>query len=113
MALVREKKIAGRSFVLKEKTVREIRDHIAASVAGDMVDYGLFEDVSILDLRFLADLSAEDVDGMTPSELEEILGEVKEVNQRFFPMLQRQMEAFRRLAMELTVPASLSAPSPN
>ncbi len=84
--------VLGRDVSIKELTVAEIRQWLAEGWLSDIessidpVDVVLFDGWSIPELRRLTDLSVEEIDRATPSELEAVWEKAKGVNRIFFQM---------------------------
>lgn len=98
MALVREEKIGDVVIQFPELTVRQIRDWLkGVSDTGDLVDATLFDEVSLNDLSILTSLSAEEIDGMRPSDLDKVIAITKEVNARFFAMRAKAVALGRKI----------------
>ena len=99
MRVVREIEIAGRKVQVKELTVGEIRAWLKSSAEGslDVVDATLFEDFGIDDLRHMTDLSADDIDAMTPAAIRELEKVAREVNADFFGMRSRLVAMGRQV----------------
>lgn len=99
MRVAREVEIADRKVVVVELTVGEIRAWLASAQAdgGDIVDALLFEEFDPDALVRMTNLSAADIDAMTPSELTELAGHCREVNRDFFAMRQRMVKAQQTL----------------
>lgn len=106
MRVIKEIEVGGRKVQVKELTVGEIRGWLAGKAAvGDLVDSMLFEEVSISDLAVLTDLSAEEVDAMTPGEIARVIEVAREVNARFFAMRERVV-AMGREILAAGIPSS-------
>ncbi|MBK7899751.1 MAG: hypothetical protein KA603_02340 [Azonexus sp.] len=98
MRRLKEFEIDGRKVVVKELTVGEIRAWLASKTdAGDLVDGALFEEIALSDLVFLSDLPADVIDGMTPSDIDRVIAEAREVNARFFAMRERVVTLGREI----------------
>lgn len=83
---------AARVVVVRELTLGDFRTwlkHAAENPMTDAVTALLFEDFDPADLRFFTDLSADDLEQMTPAEMRAVWREVQEVNSDFFGMLGR------------------------
>ena len=89
--------IDGRDYVVRELLVWEIRNWINTLSANsvDLIDELLIENVQLSAVRQLASLSTEDFEQMPPSELEKIVDAAKQVNHRFFSMVDRVVAASR------------------
>lgn len=75
----------------KELTVAEMRAWLkdAGLVSGDVIDCTLFEEFSVVDLRHLSNLSADEIGMLPPSELRRAFAIAREVNADFFAMRAR------------------------
>lgn len=79
--------IGARKVVCSELTVAQVRQLLQQEVSGDLVDEALFTDIRLPDLPLFTELTAEQIDLMLPSELEEVVAGCKEANPAFFRML--------------------------
>lgn len=77
------------AVTVRELTVADIRMWMADAqeASPDLVDNLLLKDVSLQDLTHLSSLTPEQMDGLTPSELQRVLDEAKELNSHFFDLL--------------------------
>lgn len=92
MRIVREVVLGERRVSVRELTVGEIRawlKSLATLADGDAVDAALFSEITLFDLTRLSDLSADEIDRLTPSELRQVIDAAKEVNADFFGMRAR------------------------
>ncbi|UCV08468.1 hypothetical protein [Dechloromonas denitrificans] len=92
MAIEREKTIDDKTIKIYEMSVTKVREWLKNSTERqniDLVDCLLFDDFILSDLMFFTSISREEMDGMTPSELRQIIDEVKELNPHFFVMQDR------------------------
>jgi hypothetical protein len=91
MRVIREIKLDGQAICqVKELTVGDIRFWLASKTApGDLIDSELFDEISISDIPVMTSLSAEQVEAMSPSEIDAILPVIREVNARFFTMREK------------------------
>lgn len=103
----------GRDVRVRELTVAEIRQWLAelsapkAEAEVDVVDQLLFEDVTVSEIGRMTDLSAEELAGATPSELDAIRARCREVNRHFF-VLRDRLQTVGMAAM-VSMPPSASA----
>lgn len=97
------------AVTVRELTVAEIRQWMADAqeATPDLVDNLLLRDVSLQDLTHLSSLTHEQMDPLTPSELQRVLDAAKEINSHFFELL----AGVETLAKQMRSAAS-SAPSP-
>ena len=77
------------AVTVRELTVAEIRAWIAESqeASPDLVNNLLLRDVALEDLTHLSSLTAEQIDQLAPSQLQEVLDVAREVNTHFFVLL--------------------------
>lgn len=95
MRVLREVAIPGRDkkVVVRELTVGEIRAWLADKVQpGDVVDSMLFADIAVSDLLILSDLTAVEIEELTPGEIDLVLAVSKEINVTFFAMRGKILE---------------------
>lgn len=99
MRVEREIEVGNRKVVIVELTVAEIRAWLESKSADspDLVDSLLFEEASLTDVVAMTDLKAADIDGFTPSALDQVIAVCKEVNARFFAMRARLAEIGKRI----------------
>ncbi|WP_236213703.1 hypothetical protein [Metapseudomonas otitidis] len=90
----------------RELTVAEIRDWLkslqAQADAPDVVGDSLLPDFTLADLERMTDATAEQLGGMTPSELRELGEDCKAVNPDFFDLRERISEAGRQVLVRLS-----------
>lgn len=109
MREVREKQFGEHKVKFFELTVAEVRNWFSdmeIPEQTDAVDMLLFEEITLPDLYRITDLTRETADDMTPSELEAVIAEAKEVNRIFFATLARVMTPFQRALTEAQAAAS-------
>lgn len=104
MALTEQKRLGDKDVTVRELTVTEIRDWMAAVESASeesrpSLDLGdvLFEDVGFKELAMMTDARPEDLEGATPSELRELADLCKRVNSHFFAMNERLNAGLRAL----------------
>ena len=98
MRVIREIKVGERTVLVRELTVDELRAWMSDQQGvADLVDT-LFEDMdlSLADFPAFSDLSAAEVGGLAPSQLEHVAALIREVNQRFFGIWQRRLAEVRQ-----------------
>lgn len=97
------------AVTVRELTVAEIRKWLADAkeASPDLVDNLILREVSLQDLTHLSSLTPEQMDELTPSELQRVLEEAKELNSHFFELL----AGVQTLAKQMRSAAS-SEPSP-
>ena len=91
--------IADREITVRELAVWEVRNWIA-SLSGqdvDLVDELLIDGVQLSAVRLMAGISKEDMEQMMPSELDKVVDAAKQVNHRFFAMVDRVVAASRQI----------------
>ena len=99
--------IAGQEVKARELTLREHRElqkaaiDRAATFQSDMTQYdalaeGLFEDISLYDLAFIAGVSLDDLGGLRTTELRKVADACIRANQDFFSMKARQKAETKR-----------------
>ena len=93
-------KVNGANIVVLELTVRDQRQWLkqyfeqAAEAAKakadyDVVSWKLFDEVRLYDIAFMTDLTMEDLEDMTPSNIQKVVDVCKKVNPHFFDMRKR------------------------
>lgn len=99
MRVIREITVGDKSVQIRELTVAEIRQWLAAlETRNDLVDSMLFEEVSLPDLTLITSLTSADLDAMVPSDIEKVFAEVKGLNPRFFAMREKLVVAGMQMA---------------
>jgi hypothetical protein len=80
----------GNAVTVRELTVGEMRQWLAKIEEGvkepDLLGETLFEDISLSDIELMSDLSSEQIDALSQSDLRAIADLVKKVNPSFFGM---------------------------
>ena len=99
MRVLHEDEIAGRKVVIRELTVGEIRAwlEIKGAETPDLIDSFLSEEMALSDIVQMCDLTITDLDGFTPTEIEQVIVKCKEVNARFFAMRGRLAEVGQKI----------------
>lgn len=77
---------------LRELTVGEVRNMLTARPEQDTLGYLFFEDITIAELLAMTNLSNDDVDNLSQSELDAVRLKAKELNPHFFAMMTRIRE---------------------
>lgn len=94
------------AVTVRELTVSEIRAWLAdvqkASDSVDVIDVMLLRDVSLQDVQRMSSLAAEQVEGLAPSQLREVVAAARELNEDFFAL---------RAGLLSVIPAIQSEPS--
>ena len=91
--------LGDQEVTVRELAVWEVRNWIA-SLSGqevDLVDELLIDGVQLSAVRLMAGISKEDMEQMMPSELDKIVDAAKQVNFRFFTMVDRVVAASRSI----------------
>lgn len=83
------KRIGEHEVVCRELTVGQLRGLIAMDTAGELVGDFLFAEVRLPDLTRMTNLTTDQIEALTPSELRLIVDACKEANPDFFAMLAR------------------------
>lgn len=99
MRVIHEHMLGDRKFTVRELTVGEIRVWLEgkSAEAPDLVDAFLFDEASLSDVAVLTDLTIGDMDGLAPSEIDQVIAKCKEANARFFAMRARLAEAGQKI----------------
>ena len=91
--------VEGRDIIVRELSVLEIRNWIG-NLDGkeiDLVDELLIDGVQLSAVRLMSGISKEEMEEMMPSELDKVVDAAKQVNHRFFTMVDRVVAASRSL----------------
>ena len=94
----RELSLDGTPVIVREMTVLQVRDWLAAATAErplDLVGDGLFPACALADLPRMTDLTAERIDQLRPSQIEQVIAACKELNPHFFGMTERLSRALQ------------------
>ena len=102
MKRTKEIDIDGRAVTVRELTVAEVRNWLkdleqVREGGIDLVTEGIMADASISDVARMTDLSPEDLDNLTPSQIEEVVTSCREINPHFFRLRDRLLEAARSI----------------
>lgn len=86
----------SREVTIREPTVAEMRNWLAEmdrlkNEPIDFVTHGLLNDASLMDIVLMSNLTLEDLDGMVPSEIKEVIAVCQEINPDFFTIRSRKM----------------------
>ncbi len=78
-------------IVINQPTITEIKAYLEERKDAEFDPVGdlLFEDCSVADVVFLTSLKNEEIDAMTPSEVQPIVDAAREANPAFFEMNER------------------------
>lgn len=83
--------------VIKEITVADARALLAREGGElDLVRENLFADLSLSDLEVFTSLTLEQMEGMLPTQLREVVDAVIEMNRHFFELVGRLGKAMER-----------------
>jgi len=112
--------IGGRTVTVRELTVAEIRNWLrsldqaeSGSAAQDLVDLALMDDVSLSDVARMTNLTSEEMEQLTPSQIETVLVVCREVNLRFFALQEKLRTVARRVAHRAVGAAAAAQPTSN
>lgn len=83
------KRVGSLEVICRELTVAALRQVMESVPPTSAVDALLLEDVPLPDLAIMTNLTDEQISGMRPSELREVLAGCKEANPDFFVMVTR------------------------
>ena len=83
------KKIGGKDVIFKELTVADIRAFSLSSRDFEVINESLFEDMALPDIPTFTSLTSEDLEGMTPADIQKVIDGCKDLNPHFFKMLAR------------------------
>jgi len=114
MGMAQTTAVGDRVVVVHELTVGEVRDWIAAAEAGAQEDalQGLaLDDCGLSDLARMSDISADELEAYTPSEMADLIAVCKEVNPHFFRVRAALSGVARLMLREAAVLASNAPPS--
>jgi hypothetical protein len=81
--------VAGREVVVRELTVEIARLIVQPNPNPDFLGDVLFIDLRLCDLAHLTNLTAQEIEGMYPSDLNKVIEACKAKNPDFFEMLAR------------------------
>jgi len=91
----RELKAGGLSVIVRELNVQNVRtwlQDLAEKTSYDFVDEWLINDISVTDIKRMCTLKDEDIDQLTPTQLEAVAAVCKELNPHFFGLLAKARE---------------------
>ena len=85
-----------REVIIRETTVAEIRVWLQEmerlrTEQIDFVTHGLLNEASLSDITMMSNLTMEDLDGMVPSEIREVIAACQEINPDFFTIRSRRL----------------------
>jgi hypothetical protein len=81
--------LAGKDFIVKELTVAELRSLLDSRAEYELLRHELFEDVYLTDLPSFVNVDLADIEALLPSQIDQLITKVKEMNPRFFSLLAR------------------------
>lgn len=92
----------GRRITVRELTVAELRNWLkdlenAKDKTIDLVTEGIIPDASLTDVSRMIDLTLEDLDALTPTQIAGMVAVCKELNPHFFQLRDRLMVAARSI----------------
>ncbi len=101
--------IDGNQLTVKELTVAEVRHWMMDMVEQEktsenqdlvshVLDQGLFEEIALSDVLRMTDLKREQLDELTPSQLQVIIQKCKGLNGDFFGMRKRLITSTGKMA---------------
>lgn len=114
MRIVREVIIGDTRVTCRELTLAEVRGWLTnlGEAPPDLVADGLFDGLTLAELRQMCDLDAALAEGLAPSEIQRVVDACKECNPHFFGFRARLVERGRALSGASTMPpAPSSAPA--
>ncbi|MBF0602136.1 MAG: phage tail assembly protein [Nitrospirae bacterium] len=100
MKRMKEISIGDRVVTVRELTVSEVRAWFK-DLSGmrdnsiDLVNEALMADASLGDMVRMSNITMDDLDNLTPSQIETLLAVCREVNPHFFQLRHRLSEAAR------------------
>lgn len=85
--------VASKEITVNELTVAQVRELINEAAGGesDVVNATLIEGVDFNQLLKMTDLTANELDAMTPSQIQQVADAAKKVNRHFFTLWGRIM----------------------
>lgn len=88
--------INGKSFLVKELTVREVREWVKQDrkdTKPDVVGVLLFDDIWVDDMMYITGSTQEEIDGLTPTQLRGLADLCIKENHYFFALRSKVMSA--------------------
>lgn len=87
----REVVVAGQPVICRELTVLQVRNWLEGmgGAVPDPLDAALFRDCTLAELKRMTDLNDEKLNGLRPSQVEQVIQVCKELNPHFFALLGR------------------------
>lgn len=112
MSATREIDVDGRTVMVRELTVREVRDWVTEIESGrktiDVAGEFVFEDCAVDDLVRMSDMPREAFDDLAPSQIEPIREAARALNPCFFRVRAAVAAAQASIARQLLSPVALS-----
>jgi len=95
MDYVRDVTIDTQTVKIRELTVRDIRALLKPNEKGevDVIAESLMDDVSFEVIAYMTNLELKDLEDMKPSQIKQVVDGCKEVNQSFFAMVKKWLDA--------------------
>lgn len=89
--LTRVVEIEGKDWTVRELTMAEIRQWLASlgEMQHDPLDVALVDGVHLSAIRLMCGMSEEQMAGLLPSEIEQLVAAAKMANPGFFSMMAR------------------------
>lgn len=82
----------GKDYIVKELTVAELRELFNSQSEYELLRHNLFESIYLVHLPLFINASLEELEQLRPSQLESIIGKIREMNPSFFNLLARMKE---------------------
>lgn len=100
MRIIKEIAVGDRKILIKELTLAELRAWLAKQTDGvstDLADaiFDQSSDLLVSDIPHFSDLTPEVLNDLAPSEIEPVVKEIVEVNQRFFAVWQSRLQGLK------------------
>ena len=95
MEYERDVTIAERTVRVRELSVRDIRTLLKpnSNKEVDVIAESLMDDVSFDIIAAMTDLDVADLEDMKPSQISQVVESCREVNQSFFSMIKKWLDA--------------------
>lgn len=104
MAAELQREVAGRSFTVRELTIREVRDWALKIESGeralDPVGELALEGCSLADLAMMCNVTPDEFDTAAPSDFESLLEAARKLNPHFFRLRTALLGAARVMEIE-------------
>ncbi|MBF0148383.1 MAG: hypothetical protein HQL85_19695 [Magnetococcales bacterium] len=104
MRRIKEVEIGDRKVTIRELTVAEVRNWFKdlgkmRENGVDLVNEGIIADASLEDVVRMSDVTMDDLDRLTPSQIEPMIATCREINPHFFQLRHRLSEAARAMSL--------------